>query len=265
MISYEDFVSAFNKLGIPGYTPVISHASLSAFGEIRGGADSLLGALLDVFETLVMPGFTYKTMVVPQVGPPENGLNYGSNPESNFLAEFFHPRMEVDRLMGRIPQHLQRHPGAQRSTHPILSLLGVNAESFLDSQTLKEPLMPILKMMEAGGWVLLLGVDHTVNTSIHLGERLAGRKQFVRWALTKNGIVECPGFPGCSDGFNDIEPRLVYSVRKVCVGNSFAQAIPLEDLINAVKLSIEKDPLSLLCDRSYCERCQDMRKYFEKM
>jgi aminoglycoside 3-N-acetyltransferase len=46
-----------------------------------------------------------------------------------------------------------------------------------------EPLEASGALPEADGCVLLLGVHHTVNTSIHHAEIPAARKQFIRWAL----------------------------------------------------------------------------------
>ena len=60
---------------------------------------------------------------------------------------------------------------------------------------------PVGALAEENGTVLLIGVNHTVNTSIHFAEKLAGRRQFIRWALTRDRVVECPGFPGDSEGF----------------------------------------------------------------
>jgi len=259
MTGAEDFSFALRKLAIAPFSPVIVHASLSAFGEVRGGADAVLSALLNTFEILIMPAFTYKTMVVPAEGPPDNGLVYGSYPDANLMAEFYHPEMAVDRLMGIVPENLRRRPGVHRSLHPILSFVGVNASFILERQTINEPLTPIQLLMEEHGWVLLLGVDHTVSTGIHLGERLAGRKQFVRWALTPDGVLECPHFPGCSDGFNQIAPHLSSMIRQEQVGGSFIQAVPLPGLIAVAKDLVEMDPWALLCDRAYCERCQSIR------
>jgi aminoglycoside 3-N-acetyltransferase len=265
MTGAEDFSFAFRKLAIPPSRPVIVHASLSAFGEVRGGASAVLSALLNSFEAIVMPAFTYKTMVVPEVGPPDNGLVYGGYCDANFMAEFYHSDMPSDRLMGVVPESFCRQTGTHRSSHPILSFVGVNALSILERQTIDEPLTPIHCLMQAQGWVLLLGVDHTVNTSIHLGERLAGRKQFVRWALTPGGVLECPHFPGCSDGFNQIAPHLSSMIRQERVGESYILAVPLPGLIAAVKDLLENDPSALLCERSYCERCQSVRNSLVSM
>jgi aminoglycoside 3-N-acetyltransferase len=110
------------------------------------------------------------------------------------------------------------------------------------------------------GWVLLLGVDHTANTCIHFAEKLAGRKQFVRWALTENGTVTCPGFPGCSAGFEIIEPEVRPFTKTIKVGEATVRALPLRALMVRVIEMIKKDKYALLCNRSDCERCAEVRK-----
>jgi aminoglycoside 3-N-acetyltransferase len=103
-------------------------------------------------------------------------------------------------------------------------------------------------------------VDHTSNTSIHYAEKLAGRRQFVRWALTPGRIVECPGFPGDSSGFNAIEEHIQTDCRRVELdGGAFIQAVPLKRLMNVTVELIKKDPLALLCQRADCEMCNAAR------
>lgn len=259
MTGFSDLVSAFCKLEIPPRAPVVAHASLSAIGAVAGGAQTVVEALLQQFPVLIMPGFTYKTMIVPENGPADNALVYGTYTDSNRQAQFFRPAMPVDRLIGAIPEALRQHAQARRSLHPILSLIGVNADRFLDRQSIAEPLEPFRWLVEAEAWVLLIGVDHTANTAIHFAELLAGRRQFIRWALTPQGVVECPGFPGCSDGFNLIAPRLAYATRQGWAGQAQLQAVPMVDLVGVARAWLEVDPLALLCDRSYCERCQTLR------
>jgi aminoglycoside 3-N-acetyltransferase len=259
-VTFRDFLVAFRQLRIDRAGPVIAHASLTAFGQVQGGAQTLLGALLASFEALVMPTFTYKTMVTPLTGPPDNASEYSKGRDRSLLAEIFYPDMPADRLMGVTAEALRRHPLARRSLHPILSFSGVNAQEALDAQSYAEPLATIGVLTEAQGWVLLLGVDHTVNTSIHYAESQAGRKQFVRWALTQHGARECPGFPGCSDGFQAITPRLEGITRRAQVGPATIQAIPLPDLVTTVRAWIAGDPLALLCGKPTCERCEAVRR-----
>ena len=259
MLTFRDLSSAFRNLNLES-RPAIAHASLSAFGEVQGGADTVLGALLSVTDTLVMPTFTYKTMIIPAEGPPDNGITYGSAEDANRLAQFFDRDLPADRSMGVMAEALRQHPRARRSTHPIYSFAGINAEQALAAQTLENPFGPIEVLTEADGWVLLLGVGQTANTSIHYAEQLAGRRQFIRWALTYQGVTACPRWPGCSGGFEQISPHLEWFTRQVPVGETQVQAIPLKSLVDIVWELINDDPQALLCDRPDCERCNAIRQ-----
>jgi aminoglycoside 3-N-acetyltransferase len=259
MTTFRDFYHGLRQLEIPASHPVIAHASLSAFGEVHGGAETVLGALLGAFHTVVMPAFTYKTELTPETGPQNNACIYGSGKDANRMAEFFRPDMPADRLMGVIAERLRTRAGALRSSHPVLSFSGINAGDILGTQTIQDPLAPIGALYEADGWVLLLGVDHTSNTSIHYAEKQAGRKQFLYWALTPAGVVECPNCSGCSAGFQAIANRLGNAPRLVQVGPGTIQAIPLKDLVDIAYQWIQEDPLALLCGREDCEPCNAVR------
>ena len=112
MISYREFVNAFREVGLNQDQPVIVHASLSAVGEIRGDAETVLGALLAMVKGVMAPTFTYKTMIIPEVGPENNACDYGSGKERNRLAEFYRPDMPADPFMGILPETIRTHPGA---------------------------------------------------------------------------------------------------------------------------------------------------------
>ena len=259
MVSFREFLQAFREVGINSDQPVIVHASLSSVGEIRGGADTVLGALLAAARGVMSPTFTYKTMIIPEVGPQDNACAYGTGKDQNRLAEFFHPDMPADPMMGILPEIIRQHPGARRSMHPILSFSGIHVDAALAAQTLEIPLAPVGVLAEENGVVLLIGVNHTVNTSIHYGEKLAGRKQFTRWALTTKGIISCWGFPGCSQGFEAISPWLEEAVIRVQLGEALIQAIPLVNLMEAVGNLLKEEPLALLCERPDCGRCNAIR------
>jgi aminoglycoside 3-N-acetyltransferase len=253
-------IVAFRKLGLNTTRPIIAHASLSAFGEVHGGAETLLGALLSMCSGLLMPTFTYNTMVIPETGPANNAMGYGSGKDHNQMAEFFSADMPADRLMGVLPETLRCHPRALRSQHPILSFAGINTDLAVSSQTIAASLAPLKILTEMDGWVVLLGVTHTVNTTIHYGEQLAGRSGFIRWALTSDGIQACPGFPGCSDGFDAIAPSLEAVTQRQSVGAAQITAVPMNELVQVVVEAIKNDPYALLCERATCERCQAVRR-----
>ena len=260
MVSFHEIFSGLRQLGLDKQGPVIIHASLSSFGEVRGGAETLLGAVLGNFNAIMVPTFTYKTMVIPEEGPPDNAVSYGSEHDRNLMAEPFSPDMPADKLMGVFAETVRTRSGAKRSSHPILSFSGINVDAALETQTQHDPFAPIGALAEQDGWVLLLGTDQTVNTGIHYAEKLAGRGQFVRWALLANSVTECCGFPGCSDGFNQIGPVMEDVSRSVQIGGAKVQAIPLQLLVQVVVDLLVKDPLALLCERPDCGRCNAVRQ-----
>jgi aminoglycoside 3-N-acetyltransferase len=265
MITVRELLAGFGTLPIRGQA-VIAHGSFKSLGQVQGGPRVVIDALARTCGSLVMPTFTYQTMVTPLVGPPNNALDYAAEDSRRNLASFgtfdalpFRRDLPADEEMGILAETLRKHPSARRSFHPILSFAGINADFALDRQTIYDPLAPIGALGEKNGWVVLIGVDHTVNTSIHYAEKLAGRKQFVRWALMRRRIIECPGFPGDSSGFNEIVNYLGTGVETATIGEAKVQAIPLNDLIDRVKILLKANPRALLCGRRDCARCNAVR------
>lgn len=259
MISYRDVITGLAKLDVSRDVPVLVHSSLSAFGQVKGGAQTVVGALLATWDTVLMPAFTYTTMLIPEQGPANNGLKYGSGRDVNRLTVPFKMDMPVDRLTGIIPETFRQLPTVTRTNHPILSFLGIHAHTILTAQSILEPLNLVRSLQEKQGWVILLGVDHTANSSIHQAERLAGRKQFIRWATTPGKVMECPNMPGCSDGFQKAASLLEPVTRRLTVGDAIVQAIPLKEMIPLIVVRLRRDPFALLCDRPDCERCNTVR------
>ncbi|RLD11729.1 MAG: hypothetical protein DRI56_00410 [Chloroflexota bacterium] len=259
MSNYRELVKTFQKFEIPAQRPVIVHTSRTLLDDIKGGANTLLGALTATYRSILMPSFTYQTMVIPKVGPENNGLDYQHPPKSNEWATFFDHALAVNPAMGKLAEVARKRPQARRSHHPILSFAGFNVEDILQAQTLSQPLAPIEVLVDQGGWVLLLGIDQTANVSIHHAEQLAGRKQFTRWALTPAGVIECPNIPGCSRGFNAITPYIEDYIRRGVFGSTPITAIPLQALIPIARKLILEDSAALLCGDENCTRCMAVR------
>ncbi len=257
-VGYRDLVRGLREAGLTRHSRVVVHSSLSAFGQVAGGAATVVGALTAVCRTVVVPAFTYQTLVMPQVGPELNGTDYGT--DGNYVPEFWRPDLPAHAEMGVIPNTLLRHWAAKRSSHPVLSFaaVGPDADELLAGQTLDDPFAPLAWLAEHGGDVLLLGVTHRVNTAIHLAERRAGRRQFVRWALTPQKIVELV-WPNDSSGFDAIAEAVNPFVVRGQIGLANVQRIPAARLVEAAESLIRKDPTALLCHNPECERCRDAR------
>jgi aminoglycoside N3'-acetyltransferase len=259
MISYRDLVKVFQQVELDAHSRVIAHVSLQALGGVQGGAETVVGALQSVVETVVMPAFTRRTMVVPSTGPADNGLEYGTGTEANLEAEVFHQDMPVDEELGPAPEIFRRLVETHRSGHPILSFTAQGADEALNIQTLEHPLAPIQWLADFDADVLLIGADHRSNVSLHWAEQLADRKTFVRWALTNAGVVECSNMPGCSEGFNMIQGRLQGVARRETLGQGKVEAVALRDLLHIATNWIREDPRALLCERTGCPHCAVVR------
>ncbi len=258
MLDYIELKSLFDQLNLPD-KPVLVHASLKPFGYIQDGADAILRAMTSSFKTIVMPTFTYYTMVTPPVGHPNNGMIYGRPEIPNEMSTSFKPDLRADPMMGILSEAFRNHQQAKRTSHPILSFAGINADSILATQMLDDPLAPIAALAEQDGWVVLVNVDHTVNTSIHYAEKLAGRKQFIRWALVEDRTVECHNYPGDSRGFNAIKPYIKDLVVREELDKAFIEAMPVKRLLDVTVNLIKNNPLALLCEREDCLMCNEVR------
>ncbi len=227
-------------------------------GPVVGGATGFLDALLASAETVIMPAFTYQTMIIPAVGPPDNAIAYGVGAELNSRAETFHPRLPAHPDCGIIAEEMRRMKGTLRSTHPILSFIGrgKKAEAILAAQSIQDPLGPLAILETLRARVLLIGVDHRHNFALHLAEKRAGRKAFTRWALTPGAIDELPNIPGCMEGFNAIWGNVLGLAEVSRIGMARAENYPLRPLIAVAEKKLAENPNFMLCDKPSCLSCR---------
>ncbi len=260
MNSYRELIVALRQLGIDSYVPLLVHADKDWMAQIRGSVGTVLTALLSSFDSIMVTSFTSSTMVIPLEGPPENALDYGEIAGEEQGSEIFNLAMPADLENGRLANELLLQKNVKRSNHPLLSFMGIGVDAALQAQTLQEPYEPIRVLGELQGWVLLLGGDHAQNFSLHYAEKIADRKQFVRWALTEQGIVECMQMPGCSRSFNEVSVLFKSIARQSQVGERIIQAFPIAPMIQITMDLIHSLPEALLCKDHSCRFCRAVRK-----
>ena len=164
----------------------------------------------------------------------------------------FDPHRTPIRNRGAIADAIFRVPGVKRSTHPLVSVLAVGARAAEYTRThplhaSEGPESPCFRLYEAGGKVLLFGVDMGNCTAPHVAEYIVDcsyLRENVRNVLHvdadgKRQFVRLERYPGTSQYFTKLQPYLekVGALRNVALENYL---ITLFDLRTAVDYAVER-------------------------
>ena len=175
-ITGETIVQGLRRLGIEGGETVLVHTSLSRFGRVDGGADAVIEALSEAVSpggTVVMSALTITPAFVEvHVRAAREGRIERNYPIFNVA--------ETPGWAGRIAETFRLRPGVVRSWHPSHSVTaaGPLAEELTANHHLAaacgrgSPYEKITRRDD--GRILLLGVGHEANTTMHGFEQLAG-------------------------------------------------------------------------------------------
>jgi len=249
-IKGEDILLGFKKIGIAKNDKLIVHSSLSSFGQVVNGAKTVVLSLQRAVGTgglIMMPTFTY-----------------GHEPFDVHLTPS---------KAGRITEVFRLSSSVFRSEHPGFSVAvwGANASEFAkghDSDVGIGRETPIHRMIESGAKILLLGVDQTSNSSLHLAQDLAQAPYLNRYRMTE--VIEADGSrrpfrmrrAGCSLGFEKIQPIIDRSgiENRVMIGSALVRILPGIQFIDLSVALLREDPGFLLCDRQECSSCAEARE-----
>ncbi len=278
--SYTQLIEVIQAVSLAG-SVVELHSSLSSFGHLEGGADTLIRAFLGQGCTLVVPTFIYDGSVPPPPGRQlqQNGWGETEIFELEDIEAYDKKSRRAAREMGVIPARLLEMEGRARGDHPLNSFaaLGPLADELIATQSPLDvygPLKAICNLpsarlprqLRAGGiahrrheaaWLALVGVDLTKATPIHLAEEMAGRRLFRRWTRNADGAPQESAVGSCSEGFNNVAPAVREIETTITVGQSKWRLYPFRAFIDTVTTAIQQDPQITHCADPNCARCND--------
>jgi aminoglycoside 3-N-acetyltransferase len=161
-VSRRQITDDLKALGIKQGDVLLVHSSLSRVGFVKGSADTVIDALLDVLGeegTLVMPAFSFRLGMQDDL---ESGPPFDVNASPSY--------------MGKITEVFRQRQGVRRSLHPTHSVcaLGPKAEHLIKGhETSTTPFGangPFPKLVELHAKILCLGVTIAYMTSFHTFE-----------------------------------------------------------------------------------------------
>lgn len=255
MVDRIGITEDLRRLGLGAGDALVVHSSLRSIGPVEGGPEAAVAALLDVVGEsgmLVAPTFTY-------------------------WSERFDPLAEPG-LTGQIAETVRARPGAVRSWHPTHSVaaIGTGAAAlcaghhYVGGLSRDSPLDRLARR----GYVLLIGVGHVANSTVHVGEahaavpylgvpfRSESRSRATVVVDEEEISVALREPPGCSRAFGAVEAPLRARgvIRDGMVGKALTQLVRGHDVIEAAIGLVQRDATALLCTDPTCYRCTEARR-----
>jgi aminoglycoside 3-N-acetyltransferase len=169
--------------------------------------------------------------------------------------------------MGVVADRFRRLPGVRRSDHPAsFAARGPLAAAIVAPHPLAPPHgldSPVGRAAALGGFVLLVGVGHSEDTTLHLAEALARVPYRARKHATvlQGGVatrVEYDETDHCCAGFARVDPwlRARGLQREGAIGRAAARLVRAADLLAVAVPALLADPFVFLHARgAACAEC----------
>lgn len=251
VIGKTELTRQLGALGVQSGGMLLVHAAFSKVGPVEGGPHVLIEALL----AAVGPG---GTLVMPSMADDDDiPFDRGQIP---------------CRALGVVADSFWRMPGVLRSDSPhAFAASGPHAAQI----TLPHPIdiphgldSPPGRVYELDGHVLLLGVGHDANTTIHVAEHVAG----VRYRLPKHATVMENARPRryeygetdhCCERFGLLDEWLGQRQRRGIVGRAEARLARSRDIVAAALGRLRADETVFLHPAGGpCRECNEARASF---
>ena len=248
-VTTATLVRQLRELGVEPGGVLVVHTAFSEVAPVEGGPEGLISALHEALG----PG---GTLVMPSMSDDDD--------------QPFDPATTPARGMGIVSETFRRQPGVLRSDSPhAFAAAGPEAKKILAEHPVDFPHgldSPVGRVYEVDGSVLLLGVGHGENTTIHLAEAMAG----VRYRRRKHLTVFRDGEPTrldyleidhCCERFAiaDVWLDAAGVQRRGTVGHAEARLIRSRDVVEAVVSRLNEDETIFLHPPGVDAECDEAR------
>jgi aminoglycoside 3-N-acetyltransferase len=249
VITSAAVLQRLDDLSVPPGCVLLVHSAFSKVAPMDGGPAGLIAALQDA----VGPA---GTLVMPSMSDNDD------HP--------FDPRATPCRGLGVVPDTFWRLPNVLRSANPHAFAARGPAAAFITSPHPLDfphgPDSPVGRVHELDGLVLLLGVGHDANTTVHLAEALAG----VRYRLAKHLTVLEDGRPTrlpykeidhCCQNFSFVDAWLdrAGAQRRGLVGRGEARLVRSRAVVDIVTEQLRRDETVFLHPEGVDPECDEAR------
>ena len=249
-ISIQHVIQQLKEIGVEAGDTLIVHASFSKIRPVEKGVSGMISALEKVLGTdgtLVMPSMSWEDEKIfdPQTTP--------CNVEMGILADTFWRQNGVLRASSA-------HAFAAKGKHAPY----ITAEQPLDIPHGMDS--PVGRVHELDGKILLLGVGHHANTTIHLAEYTSG----VRYRVPKKLRIRKDGEPvwfdyeeidHCCQNFELADHWLAEreQITHGTVGHADARLMCSRDLVAVVTEKLTANETTFLHPYGVDEECDAAR------
>ncbi len=251
--------AALVKAGIYPGDVILAHCSLSSFGAVEGGADTIIDALLGAVGregTLIVPTHTWDRV--------------------NLDSPVFDVK-ETGSCVGAVSNAILARRAARRSLHPTHSCAAVGPEKrrFLDEH--EKDLTPCgfhspyRRLLEWGGRIAFLGTGLACNTTLHAIEEIVRAPYlFSRfhdlYAINRRGRkVHVPSLRhagGLPRRFGELGPVMEQNgiMRRSVAAGASIEVVDARGMMEAFLPLAARDRFYLLSD----EAAPQMREWYER-
>lgn len=241
LVKKEDIKTGLTRLGMKAGDAVGVHSSLSSFGHVEGGADTVIDALLEIVGeqgNIVMS--THSANLSEDKRTPEM-IAMGVSWLMKILP--YDPKKTPVRT-GAIPEAFRKRQGVVRGIHPSNSLAAVGPKARQLSEGWH-------RLRELDGLILLIGVGLEVCTAMHLAERhvhlpndMLKKITPPKWFVEKYPEGEWEWDFGPYPDFAKLtKPCLERGLMKTAkVGDASLKLIKLKELIDLYVEYLEREP-----------------------